>query len=250
MSMKPRGFLRYTASFTFGLCAVFWLVAAQPSQAVPLIANGGFEAGFTSWTVTVAGGSGSWFIDDADGITPLSAFPTVGPGAGSFYAVSDQLVPGTRALEQTFTVPGPASSVILAFDMFVNNQSAGGPFVNPAGLDHTALPNQHARVDILTAAAGAFDTGAGVLANFYLGVDPGANPHAYTRYLFDITGIVGAGGTFKIRFAEVDNQLHLHQGVDNVSIDFTPVPEPSTLTLLGVGLAGLVAIRRRKRMNP
>lgn len=248
--MKPRGFFRHTASFAFGLCTMFLLVAAQPSQAVPLIANGGFEAGFTSWTVTdLAGGSGSWFIDDADGLTPSSGFATVGPAAGSFYAVTDQDGPGTHALEQLFTVPGAASSVLLSFDMFVNDQSLVGPIVNPAGLDHNASPNQHARVDILTAAAGAFDTGAGVLANFYLGVDAGANPHAYTSYSFDITALVGAGGTFKIRFAEVDDQFFFNQGVDNVSIEFTPsnvvIPEPSTMLLVASGLAGLLWQRRK-----
>ncbi len=55
-------------------------------------------------------------------------------------------------------------------------------------------------------ASGAFDTGATVLGNFYLGADAGANPHAFTSYLFDITALVGGGGSFVLRFAESDNQ--------------------------------------------
>jgi hypothetical protein len=79
-------------------------------------------------------------------------------------------------------------------------------FINPAGLDWTvSMANQFARVDILSAGASPFDTGSGVLANFYLGADSGDNPHAYTNYNFDITSLVGAGGTFQLRFAEVDN---------------------------------------------
>jgi hypothetical protein len=117
--------------------------------------------------------------------------------------------------------------------------------VNPAGLTHLAGPNQHGRVDILSAGAGAFDTGGTVLGNFYIGVDPGVDPHAFTSYSFDVTSIVGGGGSYILRFAEVDNQLFLNMGVDNVSIE--AVPEPASLLLLGMAAAGAVARARRKK---
>ncbi len=216
---------------------VMLLFNVGQTNAVELISNGNFEAGtFVGWTVTNQdGGDGSWFIDDADGLTPISILPTLGPADGAFYALTDQGA-GTHVLEQSFTVPAPASSVRLSFEMFVND-SDSGPIVDPVGLDYSGPPNQHARVDIMSAGASPFDTGAGVLANFYLGVDPQEfNPNPYTSYLFDITGLVGVGGTFKLRFAEVDNQFYLNQGIDNVSIDFVAIPEPSAVTLLGVGL--------------
>jgi hypothetical protein len=211
-------FCRWFTALVF-LCSV--AVSASGPALTELITNGDFETGdFQGWNVdNQAGGSGTFLVASGT-ITPISGFETAGPAGGTFYGLSDQTGPGAHALSQMFTVPSAADSVLLSFDMFVNDQSEAGPIVNPAGLDYTAIPNQHARVDILSADAPAFDTGAGVLRNFYLSVDPGPNPHAYTHYEFDITDLVGAGGTFRLRFAEVDNQLYLHVGVDNVSVQF------------------------------
>jgi hypothetical protein len=227
--------------------------------AIELIANGNFNAGVTGWTVSNwAGGSGNWYFDTVGTTTPLSNFQISGannPGAAATgtYAVSDQLDPGAHALEQSFFVPGPPQSVILSFDMFVN--SYGGMHVNPTGLDYNATPNQHARVDILVAGAGPFNTGPGVLRNFYIGIDTSAtNPNFFKHYQFDITDLVGSGGTFDLRFAEVDNLNYLHMGVDNVSVYFTKktygygdTPEPVSLMVWSalVGL-GLCASARRR----
>lgn len=228
----------------------FGLVGLGTASAGQILINGGFETGdFTGWLVfDQPGGDGSFFVDPTT-LTPVSSLPTVGPAGGAFYAVSDQGDPGAHVLIQLFTVaPGwlpPGWRAILAFDMFVND-SNDGPIVNPAGLDYSAVPNQHARVDLLSGTAGPFETGAGVLRNFYLSVDPGGSPHAYTHYSFDITNEVGGGGTFLIRFAEVDNQGFLNQGVDNVSI--AGVPEPASAVLLGLGLLGLIGFGYRRRI--
>ncbi len=222
------------------------LTAASTTQAAELLSNGDFETGdLTGWTVAdQAGGSGSTYNNTGTS-TPISFLVTVGASGGNYYAVTDQGGPGAHALLQSFTVAAGASTQ-LSFDMFANDQSGFGPIINPAGLDYTASPNQHARVDILDGAAGPFDTGAGVLANFYLGVDAGPNPHAYTPYSFDISSVVAAGGTFQIRFAEVDNQLFFNLGVDNVSItsDSTVPDGGATAASLAFGLACLVPCRR------
>jgi hypothetical protein len=214
-----------------------------------LLTNGGFETGSSAgWTINSQSGSAGNFAVINATTTPLSGSTTVGPASGSFYAVSDQTGPAALALIQRFTVSGPVSSVVLSFSLFAN--SYGGTFINPAGLDYTvSAANQFARVDILTAAASPFDTGSGVLANFYLGADSGANPHAYKNYSFSITSLTGGGGTFQLRFAEVDNLDVFNLGVDNVSVVTAVggVPEPSSILLVAIGVALLLLPRLRRR---
>jgi PEP-CTERM motif len=233
----------------FGWALLLWVLCAS-ANATSLLVNGGFETGtFAGWTLASQAGSfpGSGFYVLPATTLPQSGQSTVGPASGLFYAVSDGAGSGAHALIQVFTVAGPASSVVLSFSLFVN--SYGGNIVNPIGLDFTDGANQHARVDILAAGASAFDTGAGVLQSFYLGTDAGANPHAYTNYTFDITSLVGAGGTFQLRFAEVDNQLFLNMGVDNAHIEAqlgNAVPEPSSILLSALGLIILIRSRLRR----
>jgi hypothetical protein len=225
------------------------VAAAPAASASPLLLNGDFEAGLANWTVfNQAGANGSWFSDTPGTTLPLSGLTTSAAGGsphGSLYAVTDQGGPGTHALLQSFTVT-PASTVVLTFDMFVNNYAT--VTVNNGALNFQIVPSQYGRVDILTAGAGALDTGGNVVANLFAGADLGANPHPFTSYVFDLTPFVGAGGTFQLRFADVDNQLFFNMGVDNVSIESSqaaPIPEPSTLLLLTLGLAGKTLVRRR-----
>jgi len=225
----------------------FGMVHAGPVQ---LLTNGGFEAGtYAGWTTTSqAGSSGNLFIDTPGTTTPAGGYSTAANGAGgAFYSVTAQTGPGAYSLRQSFTVAPGASSVLLSFQMFVNSYGGGPIFGN--GLDYSGIANQHARVDILTAGAAAFDLGAAVLQNLYLGIDPtGSNPNPYINYSFDITSLVGSGGTFQVRFAQVDNSGYFNQGVDNVSIvaNANAVPEPASLALVGLALAGAALSRRRR----
>jgi len=226
-----------------------FLLTSNATAAVELITNGGFETGdFTGWTSTdLLPGSGNFSVDTVGSTTPISGQTTAGnANGGNFYAVSDQTGPGTHAIEQTFVIPVAATRLILSFDMFVNNQSAGGTIIDPAGLTHQAgVPNQHGRVDILSAGSAAFDTGAGVLQNLFIGADPLPNPNPYTSYLFDLTSLLTPGGTFDIRFAETDNQLFFNLGFDNVSLLAT-IPEPHIILLFLAGLLLIAATRSVK----
>ncbi|MCB1886550.1 MAG: PEP-CTERM sorting domain-containing protein [Rhodocyclaceae bacterium] len=234
--------MRFRRTLLLGLAATL-PAAAVHAAPIELITNGGFETGTAAgWTLTDAG-SGGTEVTSANAPSN-GTFTTPGASSGTFYAVTSQGGPGTHALSQVFSVGAGAQSVVLSFDMFVQTQQLVN--VNSAGLDHTATPNQHARVDILTSTAGAFETGPGVLANFYLGID-GLPTQPYTSYQFDVTSLLSAGGTFALRFAQVDNLGNFNMGVDNVSLLLTTadVPEPSSLALFGIALAGL-GYRRRK----
>lgn len=225
--------------------------ASGELTAQELITNGGFETGrFTAWDVNVQPGAGDFFVVDS-AFLPLSGVATIGPASGTFYAVSDQSGPGTQAIEQSFAIPATPTSVVLSFDLLVNNLGADPPIVDPIGLDHTGPPNQHARVDLLSETASDFDTAAGVIENFFLGADPADSiPNDYTSYSFDITALVASGETYRIRFAETDNTGFLNMGVDNVSVQFTPIPEPASAAFACVLLAAWRSRRNHQRGRP
>jgi hypothetical protein len=53
-----------------------------------------------------------------------------------------------------------------------------------------------------------------------------------------------SGATFNRAFFHFSQEFFLAETVDNV--EFTPVPEPASVALLGIGIAGMAArIRRR-----
>ncbi len=233
-------FKRIQFTFALGAALATCLANATP---IELITNGSFESGdLTGWTLTDAG-SGSFAIVSGTA-PPNNTFTTPGASQGSFYAVSYQGGPGTHALSQLFTVPVGTSQLNLSFDMFVQTAAALG--INPAGLDHNVFPNQHARVDLLSANASAFDTGSGVISNFYIGID-GTPTQPYKSYNFDLTSLVLPGSSYLLRFAQSDNQGNFNQGIDNIKIlaDVSQVAEPGTLALLGLGIACAALSKRR-----
>jgi hypothetical protein len=248
-----------------GLVMVLWL-SFGPGRGraggVDLITNGDFEAGsLAGWTVDnqlsatdYAGGTdalGNFFLQGNSGMLPVSGPLTGGaallPYSGNFYALSDSTAPGAHVLLQAFTVPTDAQKVTLTFAMYTYDWYGNG--ATGTTLDYTSIPNQHVRVDILSAAASAFDTSSSaVVDNLFNGElpnPPGTNPPAWQTFSFDLTGVTLPGGTYQLRFGEVDNQFTLNMGVDAVSLK--AVPEPSSWLLASLGGAAAAAAVRLKR---
>jgi hypothetical protein len=185
-----------------------------------LLTNGNFETGdLAGWTAAyMPGAAGSISVLSAS-VAPLSGSSTAGPGEGAYYALVDQDENFAGALFQLFKVPDSGDEITLTFDMFVLDLSGDGP-IDAGVIAYGGISdNQHTRVDILSASAGTFDTGGGVIANLYLNVDGDVPILPYISYTFDLSSDLAAGETYMLRFAESSNYgFYMNTGIDNVSI--------------------------------
>jgi len=185
-----------------------------------LLTNGDFETGdLSGWTVElVPGAAGDITVTDAT-VAPSSGATTAGPAGGTWYALADQDENFAGVIYQSFTVPDGDDEVALTFDMFVLDLSGEGPldegFIGYSGVD---VDNQHVRVDVLSAVAGTFDVGGGVIRTLYLEVDGFSPVLPYIPYSFDLSTDLVAGETYVIRFAQSSSEYYMNMGIDNVSV--------------------------------
>jgi len=257
MPMKPPA--RVTLS---ALAAVVLSLAATSSvHAIPVIANGGFEAGLTSWTKADQLGSEGTFFSQSGTVSPVSGNPVPAPPEGTKAAMTDAEGPGSHVLYQEFVATADAAA--LSFALFIGNRASleGGfaGFATPASLDFsTPTLNQQARVDILkSSTADPFSVAAtDVLLNLYQTKAGDPLISGYNTITTDISALLAAhaGETLRLRFAETDNVLTFQLGVDNVRFDpiSAPIPEPASMLLLGAALAVLAGCRvgARSRRAP
>jgi hypothetical protein len=217
----------------------------------PIVANGGFESGFTGWTRADQTGSNGTFALQSGTISPVTGTTVPAPPGGLQAAMTDALAPGSHVLYQDITIPTAAvGSAQLSFSLFVGNRATAFSVPSPASLDFsTPALNQQARVDIVSTAANPFSvTAADVLFSAYQTAVGDPLVSGYTTRTVDVTSLFNAnlGSTVRLRFAETDNVNTFQLGVDNVNVTVTPIPEPSTITLCSVAALGLWRWRRQK----
>jgi PEP-CTERM motif len=231
--------------------AALALTLAVPASAAPLIVNGGFESGFASWTRVDQLGSEGTFALQSGTSSPVNGDVVPSPPGGVLAAMTDAQGPGTHVLYQDFVVPVGTLSGTLTFDVFVGNRA--GAFSTPGTLDFsTPALNQQARVDILGGSSNPFSVAAAdILANVFQTIVGSPLVTGYNTISVNLSSLLAAnaGSTLRLRFAEVDNVFTFQFGVDRVNLDAssTPVPEPGTLALIGLGLARSLFGRRRSQ---
>jgi hypothetical protein len=199
---------------------------AVRAQAIPvtteLILNGGFESGFTNWGGNDSG-SGNWFIQDGS-IDPNGPLLAGGVISGTQSAETFSSGPGSKALWQSFTLPTNITLATVSWTdrmwNYASDYSATQEFVASIFNDITLFSTQPG--DPLIGAWGnrSIDITAWAQAN-----------EGNTRFLY---------------FWQEDTQGFMNVFLDDVSLQVTTIPEPSTALLLGLGLSGLATRRRRR----
>ena len=226
--------------------------AASPGHAQG-ISNGGFEAGFASWTRASQVGSDGGFALQTGTASPINGFGVASPPEGATAAMTDSQGPGSHVLYQDFVVP-TGSSFQIAFSLFLGSDFG---FTNPGHLDFaTGALNQQARVDLMTAGSDAFSVAGGdVLQNLFQTApgDP-QNSGGYLNFLIDVLPLLQArqGQTVRLRFAEVDNVSFFNFGVDKVALvsngqTGSVVPEGPSLVLAFAALLPLAVLLGKRQ---
>jgi hypothetical protein len=216
--------------------------AAAPARASDILTEG-FDnigtLGANGWAMinnSNPGGGLDWF----QGNTGIFGSQS---GASDSYIASN--------FNATGTIGGNISNWLLLPELTVSN----GDSLSFYTRSEAALPD---RLEVRFSANGAStnvggtDSSVGDFSTLLLTINPALGngyPSGWTQYTIALSGLSGpTSGRFAFRYFVTDTNVNGdYIGIDTVSVN--AVPEPATLSLVGLGVLGLINQRRRALAN-
>lgn len=211
--------------------AVSLMAMAGTAQAN--LTNGGFESGLSGWSTTGAASATGTNVNAGSGAALVTN--ATNNNLGTFTGTS---IPGTGGggISQSFSFTG-ASTLSFKWDFQTGEETSPGNFFNDAAyvvIDGIASLLANTTSALFAGAAGNGFTEKTGYQTFSTALGSGSHTLAFV--------VTDVGDSI------VDSGLYL----DAISVNPVPnaetnnVPEPGSLALLGLGLAGLAVVRQRK----